>query len=83
MDVNAAREEAERRAESLVSKWFANLMVDAFIAGAEWKGAQDAEVMREALQDLLDGWSDSAKTVLRRALSGVESSDEGEADGEG
>jgi hypothetical protein len=66
-----------------------------FVEGAEWKGAQDAEVM-QAARDIyhaeLVGGPFPMSVVLPRELyarlcdallaSGVESSDEGEADGE-
>jgi hypothetical protein len=61
-----------------------------FVEGAEWKGAQDAS-FREEIRRILRSYGPRAGQTtsggygvldeLARALSGVESSDEGEADG--
>ena len=55
---------------------------EGWLAGAEWKGAQ----VKMALIELRDGFRrhglPQQEAIAIRALSGVESSDEGEADGE-
>lgn len=93
-----ARQEAERRAfeETRGTAWSVDwAWSQGFVEGAEWKGAQDAKVL-EAARDIyhaeLVGGPFPMSVVLPRELyarlcdallaSGVESSDEGEADGQ-
>ena len=75
-----ARQEAERRYPA------SNFPGDniglrvGFVEGAEWKGAQIADEILPILERLQDYHGDCCTTPLRelyRALSGVESSDEG------
>jgi hypothetical protein len=82
-----ARAEAERRYPAPTLPGDNIGLRVGFVEGAEWKGAQDAHLIQLALDAadelLMEGICYSLAEEIKstaRALSGVESSDEGEAD---